>query len=115
MTSITNSQKKRLNSGRYEAEQQDRGEHRQHAPQLRRQNEVESEGAKDRVEGPEIPFGHDLRRRRQRVGRDVIVRVPEVVRRKERDDRVDEQEGGGEPAVLRRVERVERQRIALVL
>ena len=47
-----------------EEEQEDRAEHRQHAPQLGRQDEIEGEGLEDRVERPEIPFGHDMRRRR---------------------------------------------------
>ena len=40
----------------------------------------DGEGAQDRVERPEIPFGHDVRRRRERVGRHVIDRVAEIIR-----------------------------------
>ena len=59
---------------RQEEQQQDRAEHRQHAEQLGRDaDEIDREGAQDRVERPEIPFGHDVRGRLQRVGRDIIV------------------------------------------
>jgi hypothetical protein len=37
---------------------------------------------KDRVERQEVPFRNDVRRRDQRVGLDVVVRVAEVVRQK---------------------------------
>ena len=98
-----------------EEQQQDRSEHRQHAPQFGVEHDVHGERAKDRVERPEIPFGNDMRGRRQRIGRNVIVRMPEIIGREERHHGVKQQEGGGEPAVLGRVERVEGQGVLLVL
>ena len=55
----------------------DRAEHRDHAEQLVRDR------AQDRVERQEVPFRHDVRRRHQRVGRDVVVGVAEIVRDEE--------------------------------
>jgi hypothetical protein len=48
--------------------------------------DIVGEGPQDRVEGQEVPFRHDMRRRHQRVGLDVVVGVAEIVRH-EADDR----------------------------
>ncbi len=52
-----------------------------------------------------------MRRRRHRVGGDVIVRVTQIVRREEDDERINCQHGTREPAVLGSVERMERKRV----
>src|SRR3546814_4920798 len=55
-------------------------EHRHHAQQLcRNEEEVESEGAQDRIERPEIPFRYNVRWRRKRIGRDIVIRVTQVI------------------------------------
>src|SRR3546814_11644190 len=51
-----------------EEQEQDRREHRDHTPELCRQEEVDGERAENRVEGPEIPFRRDMRRRRAQIG-----------------------------------------------
>ena len=86
---------------RQEEQQQDRAEHRHHAPELRgNPQEVERERLQDRVERQEIPFGHDMRRRGERVGRDVIVRVAEQVRREEHQQREYREEDAEAEAIL---------------
>ena len=57
----------------HEHQDQDRREHRDHAQQL------VGDGAQDRVVGQEVPLRHDVRRRRERVGLDVVVGVAQVV------------------------------------
>ena len=78
-------------------------EHQHHAAQLVRHR------AQDRVEGQEVPLRHDVRRRHQRVGRDVVVRVAQEVRREEHQRREDDQVDDDADAVLDRVVRVEGQ------
>ena len=56
-----------------------------------------------------------MRWSRERVGRDVIVRMPKIVGREEGHQAIEQQEGAGEPAVLDRIEGVERQGVLLVL
>src|SRR3546814_5551970 len=76
-----------------EEQQRDRCEHRDDAPQLRVDpQEVEGERLQDRVEGQEIPFGNDMRRRRERVRRDIIVRVTQRIRAEEGQRDENEQE-----------------------
>ena len=41
--------------------------------------DISGEGAQDRIEGQEVPFRHDMRRRYQRVCLDVVVRVTQIV------------------------------------
>src|SRR3546814_9516172 len=101
---------------RQEEQQRDRGEHRDDAPQRRvYPQEVEGEGAQDRVEGPEIPFGNDMRRRRKRVRRNIVVGVAEHVRAEEGQRDEHEQENAEPEAVLRGVIGMERGRVLLVL
>ena len=69
--------------------------------------------AQDRVERQEVPFGHDVRRRAQRVGRDVVVRMAEIVRRVEDEEPEDDQEDRQPERVLDRVVGVERDLVLL--
>ena len=95
---------------------QDRREHRDHAHQLgRNEEEVRGEGAQDRVERIEIPFGHDERRGRKRVCLDVIVGMAERVRHEEHEQAERDQHDAQPEPVLGSVVRVERDRIALGL
>ena len=84
---------------------QDRAEHHAHAAELVRDR------AQDGVERQEVPFGHDVGRRLQRVGRDEVVRVAQEVRCEEHQRGEHQQEHADADAVLDRVVRVERHRV----
>ncbi len=94
----------------------DRTEHRQHAAELGIDRaDVEGDGAQDRVERQEVPFRHDVRRRLQRVGLDVVVRMAEIVRHVEDEIGEDREEHDHRERVLDgRVGR-ERHRVGLRL
>src|SRR3546814_15214629 len=83
-------------------------EHRHHAQQLcRNEEEVESEGAQDRIERPEIPFRYNVRWRRKRIGRDIVIRVTQVIGCEIHCRCKDDQEYTEPEAILRRVVRME--------
>ena len=69
-----------------EEQRHDGAAHHDHAHQLVR------DGAQHGVEGQQIPFRHDVGRRHQRIGLDVIVRVAEEVRGIEHEDREEDHE-----------------------
>ena len=79
---------------RQEGEHQDRAEHRDHARELVRDR------AQDRVERQVVPFGHDVRRRHARIGRDVVVGVAEIVRHVEHEPGEEQAEHRHHEAVL---------------
>ncbi len=94
---------------------QDRAEHGQHAPQLRRQDEVRRESAQDRVERPEIPFGHDMCRGRERVRFDIVVRVAQRIGHEEHHGGEEQQHHAQPETVLGGVIGMERNGVALAL
>src|SRR3546814_2816664 len=63
--------------------------------------------AQDGVERQEVPLRHDVRRRRQRVGRNVVVRMAHVVREIEHDRGEGDQEDAEAEGILGRVVGVE--------
>ncbi len=94
---------------RQEGKHGDRAEERQNAHELVRDR------AQDRVERQEVPFRHDVRRRLQRIGGNVVVGMAEIVRDVEHEPGEQNHEADEGEIVLRgRVWR-ERHRIAVRL
>jgi hypothetical protein len=88
---------------------EDRSEHQEHPAELVRH------GAQDRVEGQEVPFGHDMCGRHQGIGRDVVVRVAQRVGHVEDEREVDRHEDNDREQILHRVVRMERNGVLLRL
>ena len=82
-------------------EDEDRGDHRHDAAEL------VGNRAQDRVEGQEVPFRHDVRRRLQRVRLLVVDHLAQRVRHVEGEDQQDEHHHADPERVLHRVVRVE--------
>ena len=82
---------------------------RQHAHELVRN------GAQDGVERQQVPLGHDVRRRHQRVGRDRVVGFAQRLGQIEHEDREHDREQRDREGVLHRVVGVERQGVGRAL
>ncbi len=99
-----------------EQENQDRGEHGDHADQLRRDEpDVEGDRAQDRVERQQIPFRHDVRRRNHRVGGNIVVGLAEEIGREEDEAEEHDHEHAHPEQVLDGVVGMERNRVAGML
>ena len=92
-----------------EQHDRDRTEHRDDAEQFVRNS------TENGVEGQEVPFRHDMRRCRQRVGLNVVVRVAQIVRHKANDRKEDRHNHGQREQVFDDIVRPERNGIRLNL
>ena len=96
----------------HEHEDQDGAEHGDHPDQLGRDEpDVERDRPEDRVERRQVPFGHDVGRRLQGVGLDVVVGLNEKVGREKHEAEEDQHEHAEPEQVLDRVVGMERKDI----
>ncbi len=85
----------------------DEGERHDGAAQHQDADQLLRDGPQHRVERQQVPFGHDVGRRHQRIGRDVIVRVADEVGREEHQEGEQDREQPDIEGVLRGVIGVE--------